>query len=307
MLKRKGLYFALAAALVSGISIYVNKLAVNVIQEPLIFTTVKNCGVALLVLFYILTSGKVKEIKKLNRRDMGILTLVGIIGGSIPFYLFFTGLSMIPAVNGAIIQKSLVLWVAILAVPFLHEKLSKKLLLTILALFAANVLVGGFKGFTFSTGELYVLAATFFWAVETVLAKKILPKVDPSILVEARMGIGAIILLALSVIFKPQALTSIAILSFDKWAWIILTVGLLVSYVSLWYRGLKYAPATLVTAVLVGSTLVTNILSALFVTHNLNSLILIQSLLIAAGIYVLYKIEVTSRLGTNDINLGQLK
>lgn len=295
-IKRKGLYFALAAALVSGVSIYVNKLAVDVIREPLIFTTIKNCGVALVILSMIVTSGKIKEIKKLNKKELFIMGLIGIIGGSIPFYLFFTGLSMIPAVNGAIIQKTLVLWVALLAIPFLKERLPKKTFFIVLLLFGANIFVGGFKGFSFSKGEFYVLAATLFWAVETILAKKVLPKVDPSILTEARMGIGAIILLALSMALKPQALASVITLSFDKWVWVVITSVLLVAYVNFWYRGLKFAPATSVTAILVGSTLVTNLLSATFITHTLNTFILIQSSLITAGIFVLYKFETNNSI-----------
>ena len=125
------------------------------------------------------------------------------------------------------------------------------------------------------------LLATVFWAIETVLAKKVLPNVNPDILVEARMGIGAIVLLLLSLLIKPHALVGSITLNPDKWMWIIITTGLLMVYVSVWYRGLKYAPATSVTAVLVGSTLVTNILSAIFVTHTLNLILIIQSLLIA--------------------------
>jgi len=288
---KKGIYFAIATAVISGVSLFLNKYAVTAIKEPLIFTTVKNIGVALIVLAFLLSSGELKKIKKLTKIQKLYLALVGIIGGSIPFYLFFTGLSMTPAINGAIIHKTLVLWVGLLAIPFLKEKMSKTGWFAVIALFVANVFVGGFKGFVFSRGELYILAATLFWAVETILAKKVLPKVHPDLLVEARMGIGALVLLALSVALKPQALLGVTSLSLDNWLWIVLTMGLLTGYVATWYRGLKYAPATAVTAVLVGSTLVTNILSAVFVTHTLNTALLIQSVIIASGIAVIYKAE----------------
>lgn len=299
--KTRGVFFALTAAFISGVSIFVNKLAVDVIKEPLIFTTVKNTGVALIFLAILLFSGKLRELRKLNKRQLGLLTLIGIIGGSIPFYLFFTGLSMIPAVNGAIIQKTLVLWVALLAIPFLHEKLSKKTLFIVLLLFCANVLIDGFKGFTLSKGELYVLSATFFWAAETILAKKVLPKINPDLVIEARMGIGALILIVLSIILKPQALMGVATLTFNKWAWVVITTGFLFAYVGLWYRGLKFAPATSVTAVLVGSTLVTNILSAIFVTHTLNTLIVLQSLLIAIGIGILFKLGISTSVDRKNV------
>lgn len=301
--KNKGIYFALIAALISGFSIFINKYAVDAIRVPLVFTTVKNTVVALMILGFLVASGKWGRVKKLSKKEFVLLGLIGVIGGSLPFYLFFTGLSMISAVNGAIIQKTLVLWVAILAVPFLKEKLSKTGWLAVAVLFAANVLVGGFKGFNFSMGEFYILTATVLWAIETILAKKILPSVDPDLLIEARMGIGAIILLTMSVILQPVALVNVFKFNSIQWFWISLTAVMLLAYLNTWYRGLKYAPATTVTATLVASTLITNMLSAIFVTNTLNTLLVIQSALIILGIFILYKVESKSSVGAENVSL----
>jgi drug/metabolite transporter (DMT)-like permease len=149
--------------------------------------------------------------------------------------------------------------------------------------------VGGFKGFMFSVGEFYILIATIFWAIETVLAKKILPNVDSDILTAARMGIGATVLLIISAILEPTALKSVAIFNYTQWLWVAITVITLFGYVSIWYRSLKYANATTVTAILVLSTLVTNILSALFITHRLNFQIILQSIVLVFGMIILLK------------------
>ena len=114
----KGIYLALITALISGISIFVNKFAVGAIQPPLVFTATKNVGVGLLIVGIILATRKWRLIRNLNRREIIYLILIGIIGGSIPFYLYFTGLSQIPAINAALIHKTLVVWVAFLAMPF---------------------------------------------------------------------------------------------------------------------------------------------------------------------------------------------
>lgn len=293
---QKGINLALVTALISGISIFINKFAVTAIKQTLVFTSVKNSGVALLIIGILIFSGKWRQIKKLSLREIGFLILIGIIGGSIPFYLFFTGLSTIPAINGAIIQKTLVIWVALLALPFLREKLSRGSAIAVILLFAANVLVGGFSGFKYSPGEGLVLLATVFWAVETVLAKKILPALDPDILTAARMGFGAVILLTMSAVMQPQAFSQSLSLTSTQWFWMGLTVLSLLAYVTSWYRALKYAPATTVTAILVASTLVTNALSAIFVTHTVNSLLIIQSILIIAGIITLVRMEAKSAL-----------
>lgn len=294
--KTNGIIFALIAAFVSGVSILTNKFAVDVIKQPLIFTTVKNTGVALILLVILFRSGKLKQIASLSKKQKILLTLIGIVGGSIPFYLFFTGLSMIPSINGAIIHKTLVFWVAILALPFLKEKLSKQAILAIILLFEANVLVGGFAGFSYSRGELFVLLATILWAIETIISKKVLPNIDPDIVVQARMGIGAIILLVISFLTKPQELLAVSSLSPDKWMWVAITTIFLFAYVRTFYRGLKHAPATTVSAILVGSTLITNVLSAIFITHTFNLLLSVQSALIIFGLYALLRLEATPKV-----------
>ncbi len=278
----KGYLLAAAAALISGVSIFLNKYAVTAIVQPLVFTAVKNSLVALLILALIFASGKWRGVKQLSRRQLLLLLAIGIIGGSLPFYLFFTGLSLIPAVTGAIIQKTLVVWVALLAFPWLKEKLSPAHWALVVLLFAANIAVGGFPGFKLSIGELFVLLATLLWAVETILAKLVLPRVDPDLVTAARMVLGSAILLTVSAVAQPAALLHVSALTLTQWSWIILTAVTLLLYVTTWYRALKFAPATAVTAILVASTLVTNVLSAVFVTHSLSRPLAVQSLAIAA-------------------------
>lgn len=281
---QKGIYLAIIAAIISGVSIFINKFAVGLISPPLLFTAVKNAGVGLLIVAVILLFGKWREILKVKRSDVIYLVLIGIIGGSLPFYLFFTGLSQVPAINGAIIQKTLVLWVAVLALPLLKEKLSKKQLLAVMLLFTGNFLIGGFKGFKFSQGELYVLLATVLWGVETVLAKKVLFRVGPDLVTGARMGLGSIILLTAAAATSSASFSRGLNLSPVQWFWLLLTMATLLSYVMIWYRALKLAPATSVTAVLVASTLVTNLLSAVFITHSWSILMGVQVALMVLGV-----------------------
>jgi drug/metabolite transporter (DMT)-like permease len=295
----KGIYFAIATAFISGISIFVNKFAVGAITPPLVFTTAKNVGVGLLIMGIIIGFGKWKKLKKISKKDFYYLLLIGIIGGSIPFYLFFTGLSMTPAINAAIIQKTLVFWIIILAIPFLKEKLSKLQFLAIILLFLGNLTIGGFKGFLFSQGELMIFAATIFWAIENILAKKILPRIDPDILTAARMGFGSIILLITSQILAPKGLANIFHLSNIQLLWMTLTVISLLAYVMTWYRALKFAPVITVASILVTATLVTNVLSAVFITHAWTKDMGIQSLIMLVGVGLF--IFVTKR-GLTSIN-----
>jgi len=282
-----GIQYALVTAVISGFSIFLNKFAVTAIPQPLLFTTLKNSLVAVLIVSLILAGKKWHLVRHLSHKHIIQLALIGIIGGSLPFYLFFTGLSSIPAINGAIIHKTLVIWVSLLAILFLKEKLSPAKILAVIGLFAANTLFGGFPGLKFSPGELMVLAATLFWSIETIIAKKVLSSVDPDIVTAARMGLGSVVLFLLLLTTHNPQLTTVLNFNLTQWSWVFLTAGLLFAYVSAWYRALKFAPAATVTVVLVSSTLITNTLSAVFITHSLNQQIILQSLMILVCIYII--------------------
>lgn len=285
---KKGIYLAFLTAFISGVSNFVNKIAVDVIKPPLVFTAEKNAIVGLLIIGILIASLKWKKIKNLTRKQIIYLVLIGIIGGSLPFYLFFTGLSQIPAINGAIINKTLIIWVAILAIPFLKEKMSALQVIAVALLFGSNLIIGGFTKFQFSQGEAFVLMATILWGIEHVLAKKILPAVDPDIVTAARMGFGSLILLGAASIVAPSALVKGLMPSSTQMFWMTATVILLLGYVTTWYRALKFAPVTVVASILVSATLITNVLSAIFVTHAWNIQLGIQAFLTILGVVILW-------------------
>jgi drug/metabolite transporter (DMT)-like permease len=298
----KGIQLAILTAIISGVAIFINKFAVGTITPPLVFTAVKNTLVGIIILSLLIGTTKWQQIKTLSKNQYLKLGMIGLVGGALPFYLFFTGLSQIPAINAALIHKTLVIWVAILAYPFLKEKLTNWQLVAVAILFASNFVIGGFQGFTFSMGELMVLGATMLWAVETIIAKKILANTDPDIVTAARMGIGSIILLSAAAILYPQSLVQSLQLSNLQFFWMLATAATLLGYVMTWYRALKIAPATLVATVLVGATLVTNVLSAIFITQTLNSSTLIQAAMILTGIGLfICQARQTIKKNSNDL------
>lgn len=263
---RQGILLAFTTALVSGVANFVNKFAVSSV-DPLVFTTQKNILVAVFILGVILLLRKLPQIRTLARGDVTKLLAIAVIGGSLPFYLFFSALKEIPAINASLIHKTLVFWVALLAIPLLRERISPLQVAAIGLIYSANLLTGTFKGVSLKGPELMVLLATWLWAIENVIAKLALRRVDPDIVVGARMGLGSLILLFAVLVTGKGA----QLLSFASPAQFLLTLAtsfLLMGYVSTWYRALRYAPITLVTTILTPATLVTNFLSAAFVTHT---------------------------------------
>ena len=289
-MKNKSLRYAtilvLGTALISGTNTFLAKFAVKAVNDPIFYTTIKNGIVALLILGLIVGLRKWPEIKKLTKQQWYKLIAIGVIGGSIPFALFFIGLTKTSAINAAMIHKTLFLWVLILAIPFLKERLSRWQWLGIGAIFVANLLIGGFQGFEFNTGELMILGATIFWAIENIIAKKALKELSSVTVAAARMVFGSLILFGVVVWQGNIGLMSGGVAA-AAWGWTILTAVLLLGYVLTWYTALKHAPATYVATLIVPATLVTNVLSAIFVTHTYPSGKLIASLLYIVGIVLM--------------------
>jgi len=259
-----GIYFAFVTAVISGFANYFSAVAVKIVANPYIFTTVKNVlvGLALCSIFVLIKNRE--EIKKLKIRDWLILILIGLIGGCIPFLLFFKGLSLSTPVLGGFIHKSLFIWVSILAIIFLREKLGKVQWLALALLILGNYFLGAFKTFKFGQGEMLIMIAVILWAVEFTVAKKALERISPQVVSWARMFIGSIFLIAYLFATKQSAgilhLTPVAML------WTVLMSAFLFGYVFFWYRALKFAPASVVSSILVIGSPITTILSIFFVS-----------------------------------------
>ena len=76
-----------------------------------------------------------------------------------------------------------------------------------------------------------------------------------------------------------------------------LTSIFLLGYVLTWYTALKYAPATYVATLLVPATLITNILSAIFITHAFSIQQFISAVLFITGtaLVVLFAKKITEK------------
>lgn len=246
---RWGVLLALATAAISGISIFVSGLAVKQLPDPAVFTTLKNGVAALLLIGLALATVRPAAVRSVSRRSWGWLAVIGIIGGSVPFLLFFTGLSMASAPSAAFIHKTLFIWVALLAVPMLGERLGFVQLGALAVLLVGQALILTPAGVSWGPGETMIAAATLLWAAETIVAKRVLKTVPSGIVGVARLGIGLVVLVGYLAV--TGSLGSIAALSATQWTWVLITGLLLSGYVATWYAALQRAPASLVTAILV--------------------------------------------------------
>lgn len=278
-------WLALGAAVISGLSNFVNKLAVDVVAQPVLYTFLKNGLVAIILLSALIISKQWREVKDLKKSDWFKLVAIGVVGGSIPFVLFFTGLTMTSAVSASLIHKTLFVWVTLLAIPFLQERLGKIQWLALGLLLFGNFFLGAWQQLEFGPGEAMILAATIFWAVENIIAKKALKNLSSQLVAAARMSLGSVFLLI--VVALQGNLYAFGNLSTTQWWWTILTAVLLFGYVTSWYAALQRAPASVVASLLVPASLVTSLLSLIFLNKSFTANDLLSAVCMMVAIIIL--------------------
>jgi drug/metabolite transporter (DMT)-like permease len=262
-----GVYLAIATAVISGVSVYLNKFAVTAVPDPVVLATLKNTLVGLGLVSVIVVAQSVRSSTReafaglTPRKKLGLLGLA-ILGGSIPFALFFTGLKMASAPSAALIHKSLFIWVAFLAVILLQERLGKWVIAGLGVLVLGQLLSNFPRAWGWGLGENLILLATLLWALETILAKRLLGTLPVALTATARMAGGAAALWLL-LILTNQAGPALA-LDATQWMWVGITSVFLFGYVTTWYAALKRAPATIVTSVLtIGAVITVGLTTAL--------------------------------------------
>jgi drug/metabolite transporter (DMT)-like permease len=181
--RRDGLGLALVTACISGVAVFVNGYGVRRFPDATLYTTAKNLVTAFVLLGLAAVAqarrrrasvdGRVdRRGDRPTRRAWAGLILVATIGGSVPFVLFFEGLSRASSTDAAVIHKTLVVWVALFAIPLLGERISAVHVGAIALLVAGQAaLAGGLPVLASDAGEAMILAATLLWAAETILAK----------------------------------------------------------------------------------------------------------------------------------------
>lgn len=258
-----GIAIAFVTACISGVSIWVNSHAVAHFGDATVYTTAKNAVAGLLLLALALpllrrTGGAGATPLPRSRRPA--LLAIAVVGGSVPFVLFFEGLARAQATQASFIQKTLVIWVALLAIPIRRERIGPAHVAAITFVIAGQAVLAGSAGtVVFGTGEAMILAATLLWAVEVLLAKRLLDDVAVRVLAVARMVLGTLLLLGWLVLSGRA--DDFVSLTASQWSWALLTGLLLAAYVATWYAALARAQCVDVTAVLVFGAVVTAFLA----------------------------------------------
>ncbi len=246
-----GLFLVLLTALISGVSTFVNGYAVQGTSSDA-FVTVRNLCVAALLLPLAVLGGR-SVLAPLRRSQWAQLALIGLVGGAIPFLLFFHGLALATAAGGAATAsfgyRTLFLLATVLGVVVLRERLHGRWLAAAGLLLGGNALLLALTAPVLTDGSFYVFAATGLWGVEYTLSKRLLKDLPSSTVGFGRMGFGAVFLCGYLALTAQWG--SVAGFSGPEWEWVAISALLLAAFVTSWYAGLREVDLGVATSVLV--------------------------------------------------------
>jgi len=262
--RRTGLLLAFGTACISGVAVFLNAYGVKAFGDASTYTTAKNVVAAVVLVLLTGAMSARRPGSVLTRpsrpRQWAGLAVVGVFGGAVAFLLFFEGLARASSTDAAFLHKTLLVWVALLALPLLGERLGAMHVAAIALLVIGQIGLAGGATTVFGRGQLMVLGATLIWAAEVVVAKKLLTDLSSWTVGLTRMGVGSLVLVAWTLLRGEGA--ALTALTGSQWMWVLLTGVILAGYVSTWFAALSRAPAVDVTAVLVVGAVVTALLAA---------------------------------------------
>jgi drug/metabolite transporter (DMT)-like permease len=262
--RRTGLLLAFGTACISGVAVFLNSYGVKAFGNASTYTTAKNVVAALVLILLVGAMAARRPGTVLTRpsrpRQWAGLGVVGVFGGAVAFLLFFEGLARASSTDAAFLHKTLLVWVALLALPLLGERLGAIHVAAIALLVVGQIGLAGGVTTLFGQGQLMVLGATLVWAGEVVIAKKLLADLSSWTVGLTRMGVGSVVLVAWTLLRGQGA--ALTALTGTQWMWVLLTGVILAGYVSTWFAALSRAPAVDVTAVLVVGAVITALLAA---------------------------------------------
>ncbi|PIN87076.1 hypothetical protein COV19_01510 [Candidatus Woesearchaeota archaeon CG10_big_fil_rev_8_21_14_0_10_44_13] len=278
---KRGLLFALFTAIVSGFSIFINKFGLSGF-DPYVFTGMKNIMVALFLIAALFLLKDYKELAGLKPMQWMKLFAIGIVGGSIPFLLFFKGLSMTSSVMGSFIHKIMFVFVAVGAVMFLKEKVDRKFIIGAVLLMAGNFLLLSWKTIAFNTGDLLIMIAVLLWSGENLISKHTLKEISSRNVAFGRMFFGSLIIIAFWA-FTGRIEAAIS-LTGPQLAWVLLTSAFLFLYVVSWYFALAELKASVAASILTLGSPITMLLGFVFLGEAVTISQAFGMLMVVAGV-----------------------
>ena len=258
---------------------------------PLAFTIIRFFLAALFLFCVMIVQ---REPFSIERRDRGKIILLGFIGISLYNLLFIYGLQRTTASNSALFIAMSPLFAAMTQLVTKKERLTSGVAsgLILSSIGAMAIIWTRTGGLSFSwqdlSGDLLTLAASFSWALYTLLAKPLLEQYSPLKVTAYSMAFGTLLLLPLGL---PE-LTNQPWGSISAKSWSALGFGALIAggiAYTLWYQGVKQIGVTRTIVYHYLMPFVAVVFAALFLGEQITALQVIGGAAIIGGVALVQK------------------
>jgi drug/metabolite transporter (DMT)-like permease len=259
---RLGYSYAALNALISGFAVYLNGKGVKLFADSTLYTALKNTVVGIALLAPLLLVARERATwRRLTPRQWGLLLALAIIGGSLPYALFFRGLQLTTPVTGSLLNHMQFLLVALLAALVLGERAGPLTWGALLVLLAGTDLGLNVHLVRWDEGARLIALSTVLFAAGVVLSKYLLAELPTATVMAAKMSLGSAMLLGY--LAATGRLRVVAHLSATQWQYVLGTGLVLLAFTVTAFLALRHVSATAATAIPAAAPVVTTALVSL--------------------------------------------
>ncbi len=281
---KKPYILVISASLFYAIYLIVNRSYLINNFTPLNFACGSGLSAALLSLVYLTSTRKIREVKKIQRRDLTYIIILGLVVGFLFRLLLFFGQSLTTATNAGFLLRTAPLFATIFGYILMRELITKKHIM-LMSIMGFGIYLLTTKGkLTLNLGDILLLLGGVIVGFDQAFSRKIMKKgISPDILTSLTMITGGTLLYLFTIIFSPPSLTG--------WE-IYLLSGLLIC-LSVYTRnlGLKHIKAGIVSSILLLSPVFTAIIGISLLHEEVTPPQLLGGIIILSGGYLIIKIK----------------
>ena len=257
-------------------------------MHPILLGTVSLLIGFIVILIYILVTGRIKLLFRIAGKDILLCVCTGVLGFFLFQILTFSALSRIPASVNAFLINTSVVYISLLASVVLKERVPPVRIAAIALALVGVVFVVFNRGFRLGgavdlVGCLFSILGAISFALYSVLGKKLLERNDPINIVAISVFIGSVFLL----IFTRFTTGYASLANVPPRTWL-LTVLLGVTMIGLayplWFLSLRRLPASHISIYVYMTPLFAVILSFLILRETFGWLFWFGGALILGGI-----------------------
>lgn len=248
-------------------------------------TVLTSLRLLFIVLFLIGLSLAQKNIKRLNKRDMLVVSLLGVIGVFINQWSFFVGLQTADPTTSALILATAPILTGFLAAIFLKEKLTLRMLLgSVVAIIGIYFVVtkGDLSSLTLDQGLLWIVVTMVTFAIMIILTRVLSQRVDPLTITLYSNIVGFIVSIPFAFILdKPVQISQ----SLPDWAFLIGTAIVVHGIATLiWNNNIRHVDASKASILSNLEPFVAMVMGFILIAKPITGVELIGSLFIVGGV-----------------------